>query len=389
MEEPVIVDCVRTPIGKKNGKLSGVRADQMVVHLLNSLLERTKIEPKMVEDVIVGCNTPIGECALDVARTSVLASNFPYDVPGVTLNRQCASGMQSLHFAAMEIATGYGDIVIAGGVEKQSLYAIGMDAMFPQPTPPHPNIAKKYKFRDQGSSAELIAQKYNLGREAMDQFALWSHQKAARAIREGRFKREIVPIEAPQKEGPPIVVDTDENVRPDTTLEKMAALKPVFKVGGSVTAGNSCPINDGSCLVMLASRRVAEELGLRPRARFRSMAVVGVDPVTMLLGPAPAMKKALRRAEMTLDQMQLMEVNEAFSSVVLAAGADLGLDYSRDPRLNVNGGAIALGHPTACSGARLVTTMLHEMERTSLRYGIASLCVGFGMGIATVVERPG
>ena len=389
MKEVVIVEALRTPIGKRGGKLSTVRADDLVVTLLNEVVKRTTVNPLEIEDVLIGCNTQIGECALDVARTSVLASDLPYDIPGVSLNRQCASGMQAVQFAAMEIMTGNADIAIGGGVEKQSKYTIMMDAQFPEVTMPNPKTMKKYRFANQGVSAEMIAKKYNLTREQLDKFALWSHQKAVRAIQEGRFKREIVPVEAPspQKGAPSTIVDTDECPRPDTTLEKMATLKPAFMANGIITAANSCPTNDGACVMMLASREKAQELGLKARATIKSMAVVGVDPVLMLLGPAPATKKALKRTGMTLDQMDIIECNEAFSPVVLAAGIDLGVDFSSDPRLNPNGGAIALGHPTGSSGARLITTMLHELERTNKKYGVATLCVGFGMGIATIIGR--
>lgn len=391
MKEVVIVEALRTPVCKRGGKLSTVRADDLVVTLLNEVVRRTKVNPLEIEDVLIGCNTQIGECALDVARTSVLASDLPYDIPGVSINRQCASGMQAVQFAAMEIMTGNADIAIGGGVEKQSKYPIMMDAQFPEPTMPNPKIMKKYRFTNQGVSAEMIAKKYNLTKEQLDKFALWSHQKAVRAIQEGRFKREILPIEAPspQKGAPPVIVDTDEGPRPDTSLEKMAALKPAFMTNGIITAANSCPTNDGACVIMLMSREKAQELGLKARATIKSMAFVGVDPVLMLLGPTPSMKKALKRAGMTLDQMEIIECNEAFSPVVLATGIDLGVDFSSDPRLNPNGGAIALGHPTGCSGARLMTTLLHELERTNKKYGIAALCVGFGMGIATIIERGG
>ncbi len=381
MTDAVIIDAVRTPIGKRGGGLKDVRPDDLAAHVLRAIVERTGIKPALIEDVILGCNTQTDEQGINIARIAPLVAGFPDTVPGTTLTRMCGSGQQAVNFGAMEVLTGTSDLVIGGGVESMSRVPMGSD--MPQ-SGLNERLLARYEVVPQGVSAELIADKYGVTREQMDEFSLWSHRKAIKAIDEGRFKDEIVPVPVTDEAGNKTLFDTDEHPRRTTSLEKLASLPAVFRENGRVTAGNSSGINDGAAAVLVATDRKARELGLRPRARIVAMAQVGVDPVLMLEGPIPATRKILPKAGLTVDDIGLWEVNEAFASVVIAAINTLGLDASK---VNVNGGAIALGHPLGCSGARLITTLLNEMEKRRVRYGLSTLCIGFGQGIATILER--
>ncbi|HEY5606064.1 MAG TPA: thiolase family protein [Thermoplasmata archaeon] len=380
MPEAVIVEAVRTPIGRRGGSLKDWRPDDLAGFILRALVERTGIEPKIVEDVVLGCVTQIDEQGMNIGRLAPLIAGFPETVPGTTVNRMCASGLQAFNFAAMEILTGMNNVVVAGGVESMSRVPLASDGGALSPT-----LLEKYEIVQQGISADLVADKYHITREQMDEFSLWSHRKAVRAIDEGRFKREIVPVPVLEENGNKRMFDTDEHPRRNTSLEKLASLQPAFKSDGRITAGNSSGINDGACALLVTNPDHAKELGLEPRARFVSTGVASTNPTIMLDGTIPAIRKALAKADLEPDDIGIWEVNEAFASVPIATRDTIGFD---DAKLNVNGGAIALGHPLGMSGARLITTMLHEMERQGLRYGLATLCIGFGMGVATIIERP-
>ncbi len=380
MPEAVIVEAVRTPIGRRGGSLKDWRPDDLAAFILRALVERTEIEPKIVEDVVLGCVTQIDEQGMNIGRLAPLIAGFPETVPGTSVNRMCASGLQAFNFAAMEVLTGMNDVVIAGGVESMSRVPLGSDGGALSQ-----KLLEKYEIVQQGISADLVADKYHITREQMDEFSLWSHRKAVRAIDEGRFKREIVPVPVFDENGNKRMFDTDEHPRRNTSLEKLASLQPAFKSDGRITAGNSSGINDGACALLVTNPDHAKELGLEPRARFVSTGVAGTNPTIMLDGTIPAIRKALAKADLKADDIDIWEVNEAFASVPIATRETVGFD---DAKLNVNGGAIALGHPLGMSGARLITTMLHEMERQDLRYGLATLCIGFGMGLATIIERP-
>ena len=380
MHDALIVGAVRTPIGKRGGSLKDWRPDELAAFVLREVIDRSDVEAKLIEDVVLGCVTQIDEQGFNIGRIAPLVAGFPESVPGVSVNRMCASGLQAFNFAAMEVMTGMNDLVIAAGVESMTRVPIGSDggALSPQ-------LLEKYEIVPQGISADLVADKYHITREQMDEFSYHSHMKAIRAIDEGRFKREIVPVPVLDEQENKRMFDTDEHPRRNTSLEKLASLPPAFKQDGRITAGNSSGINDGACAILVASPEKAKELGLEPRARFVATGVAGTNPTVMLDGTIPAVRKALRRADLTVDDIDLWEVNEAFASVPLATRNEIGFD---DAKLNVNGGAIALGHPLGMSGVRLVTTMLHEMERRELQRGLATLCIGFGMGLATVLERP-
>lgn len=379
MPEAVIVEAVRTPIGKRGGALKDWRPDDLAAFALRALVERTGIEPKMVEDVVLGCVTQVDEQGMNIGRIAPLIAGFPETVPGTSVNRMCASGLQAFNFAAMEVLTGMHEVVIAGGVESMSRVPLGSDGGALSPS-----LLEKYELVQQGISADLVADKYRITREQMDEYSLWSHRKAIRAIDEGRFKREVVPVPVHDESGAKRMFDTDEHPRRSTSLEKLASLPPAFKPDGRITAGNSSGINDGACSILVTSPERAKELGLAARARFVATGVAGTNPKIMLDGTIPAIRKALAKADLKPEDIDLWEVNEAFASVPIATRDTVGFD---DAKLNVNGGAIALGHPLGMSGARLVTTMIHEMERQDLRYGLASLCIGFGMGLATIIER--
>ena len=380
MQNAVIVGAARTAVGKRNGKLSTVRPDDLLADMLKALVERTKIDPAEVEDVVIGCVDQLGEQGFNIARNAALIAGFPLDVCGTTLDRMCGSGQQAANFAAMGVMAGQYDVVIAGGVEHMTRVPMGSNASGPGDGPLSPRLSERYNIVPQGISAELIAEQWGLKREELDAFAARSHEWAGRAIAEGRFKREIVPVTLPDGS----LFDTDEGVRVPVNREKMAALQPSFKPDGVITAANSSQISDGAAALLFMSDERARALGLRPRARVVATALAGVDPTIMLTGPIPATQRALKKAGLRLDDIDLFEINEAFASVVLAWERELHPDMNK---VNVNGGAIALGHPLGCSGGKLMTTLLHELERTGKRYGLQTMCIGFGQGIATIIER--
>jgi len=384
MPEAVIVEAVRTAVGKRGGALAGVRPDELAALVLREVVRWAGIDPAEVEDVILGCVDQLGEQGFNIARNAALLAGLPLEVSGVTLDRMCGSGQQAANFAAAVVMAGQHDCLVAGGVEHMTRVPMGSNAQGPGEGPIHPRLAEMYTIVPQGISAELIAEKWGLSREELDRFGYESHRKAAQAIREGRFKREIVPVEAARPDGTTAVFDTDEGVRMEPSLEKMVALPPAFKPDGVVTAGNSSQISDGAAALLIMSREKAEALGLRPRARFVATALAGVDPTIMLTGPIPATRRVLAKAGLGLAEIDRIEINEAFASVVLAWARELEPDMSK---VNVNGGAIALGHPLGASGAKLLTTLLHELERSGGRYGLQTMCIGMGQGIATIIER--
>ena len=380
MRDAVIVGAARTAVGRKNGKLSPVRPDDLAAKVLGDLIVRVGVDPAEVEDVILGCVDQLGEQGFNIARNAALIAGLPLDVCGTTLDRMCGSGQQAANFAAMGVMAGQYDVVIAGGVEHMTRVPMGSNASGPGDGPLSPRLSERYNIVPQGISAELIAEQWGLKREELDAFAARSHEWAGRAIAEGRFKREIVPVTLPDGS----LFDTDEGVRVPVNREKMAALQPSFKPDGVITAANSSQISDGAAALLFMSDERARALGLRPRARVVATALAGVDPTIMLTGPIPATQRALKKAGLRLDDIDLFEINEAFASVVLAWERDLHPDMNK---VNVNGGAIALGHPLGCSGGKLMTTLLHELERTGKRYGLQTMCIGFGQGIATIIER--
>jgi 3-oxoadipyl-CoA thiolase len=397
MEDAVILSAVRTPIGRYNGGLRDVRPDDLAALTIAEAVRRAEIDVESIEDVILGCANQAGEDNRNVARMALLLAGLPAHVGGQTVNRLCGSGLQAINSAAQAIAVGAGDTFVAGGVESmtrapyvlgKSASAFGRDLQLQDTTLGwrfiNPKLAAIHHPYSMGETAENVAEKYEVSREEQDAYALRSHQRAVAAQREGRFADEMLPVSVPQKKGEPVVVSVDEQARADTTLEKLAALKPAFRKDGSVTAGNSAGINDGSAALVLMAASYARELGLRPRARIVASAVAGVDPAYMGLGPIPASRKALQRAGLRMTDMDLIELNEAFAVQVLRCVHELEIDQEK---LNVNGGAIALGHPLGCSGARIITTLLHELERRGGRYGLATMCIGVGQGIATVIER--
>jgi len=380
MHNAVIVGAVRTAVGKKNGKLSGVRPDDLLADTLKALVARTKIDPNEVEDVVMGCVDQVGEQGLNIARNAALIAGLPLDVCGTTLDRMCGSGQQAANFAAMGVMAGQYECVIAGGVENMSRVPMGSNGMGPGDGPLSPRLQALYNIVPQGLSAEMIAEQWGIKREELDEFAAGSHERAGRAIAEGRFKREIVPMTLADGS----LFEVDEGVRVPVNREKMTALAPSFKPDGVVTAANSSQISDGASALLIMSEARAKALGLAPRARIVATSLAGVDPTIMLTGPIPATQRVLKKAGLKLDQIDLFEINEAFASVVLAWERELHPDMSR---VNVNGGAIALGHPLGCSGGKLMTTLLHELERTKKRYGLQTMCIGFGQGIGTIIER--
>ena len=380
MNNAVIVGAARTAVGKRNGKLSTVRPDDLLADTLKALVERTKIDPAEVEDVVIGCVDQLGEQGFNIARNAALIAGFPLDVCGTTLDRMCGSGQQAANFAAMGVMSGQYECVIAGGVENMSRVPMGSNASGPGEGPLSPRLQALYNIVPQGISAEMLAETWGLKREELDKFSGESHEKAGRAIAEGRFKREIAPIALPDGS----VFDTDEGVRVPVNWEKLASLAPSFKPDGVVTAGNSSQISDGAAALLIMSEARAKALKLTPRARIVATSLAGVDPTIMLTGPIPATQRVLKKAGLKIDQIDLFEINEAFASVVLAWERELHPDMER---VNVNGGAIALGHPLGCSGARLMNTLLHELERSKKRYGLQTMCIGFGQGIGTIIER--
>ncbi|MDP7033605.1 MAG: thiolase family protein [Planctomycetota bacterium] len=372
--EAYILDAVRTPMGRRDGSFANVRSDDLGATCLKAIVDRNPIEAGDIEDVVMGCVTQTGEQGFDVARMSVLAAGFPISVPGTTVNRLCGSGQQAITFAAQGIASGMHDLIIGSGTESMSRVPMGSDG-----GPLNENILDRFELIPQGLSAELIAQKWELDRESLDRLGLESHHRASQATDADYFQREIVPV--------PInghSLSADETFRRGTSIEKMGSLKPAFKEDGLITAGNSSQISDGASAMLLASKKKVEELGVKPRARIVATALSGVDPTLMLTGPIPATRKVLEKTKLTLDDIDLFEVNEAFASVVLAWQKETGVPFDK---INVNGGAIALGHPLGASGCRLLTTLLCELERRDARYGLSTLCIGLGMGIATIIER--
>jgi 3-oxoadipyl-CoA thiolase len=398
LREAWVVAAVRTPIGRYGGALAAVRPDDLAAAAIRAVVDRSGIDPAAIEDVILGCANQAGEDNRDVARMALLLAELPVEVAGLTVNRLCGSGLQAVNSAAHAIAVGDGDVFIGGGVESMTrapyVMAKPESAYDRGPRELHdttlgwrfvnPALAEMHYPYSMGETAENVAERWTVDRDRQDAFALDSHRKAVRAIDEGRFDGQIVPIPVPQRKGPPLVVERDEHPRADTTTEALARLRPAFREGGSVTAGNSSGINDGASAVLLVEAGRARELGLRPMARIVSTAVAGVDPAIMGYGPVPATRKALERAGIGAADLDLIELNEAFASQSIVCIDELGLDPDK---VNVNGGAIALGHPLGMSGARLITMLSHELCRTGGRYGLATMCIGVGQGIATVIER--
>jgi 3-oxoadipyl-CoA thiolase len=398
--ETYIVDAVRTPMGAYRGVLSGVRPDDLAAHVVGAVVERNAIDPERVTDIYFGAANQAGEDNRDVARMAALLAGLPNSIPGATVNRLCASGLEAVNQAARAIMLGEGDVYLAGGVEsmsrapwvvpkpesglprgQQTMYDTTLGWRLVNPRMGELGVSTE----SMGETGENVAERYGISREDQDRFALRSHQRAVAASEEGRFDEEIVPIEAPAGRHETQKVDRDEGPRRDTSLQKLASLKPVFREGGTITAGNASTLNDGAACLVLASERGVEELGTEPLARVVSFGVAGLDPAYMGMGPAEAVPRALQAASLGIEEIDLIEINEAFASQVIACERELGLD---EDRLNVNGGAIALGHPLGCSGARLMTTLVRELRRRGARYGVATLCVGVGQGLATVVENP-
>ena len=392
MGNAVIVDAVRTPTARRNGKFKDIHAVDLASIPLRALIERNNLDPSLVEDVIMGCVSQTGEQAYNIGRNAALAAGFPEEVVGTTIDRQCGSSQQSAHFAAQGVMAGAYEVVIAAGIESMTRIPMGSTAQQGPGMPFGPLMLERYSHGliPQGLSAELINEKWGIDRTTLDQIALDSHQRAARATEEGRFEGQIVGVTVRGESGEEVVT-RDEGIRWDTSLEKLAGLQPAFKVDGLVTAGNSSQISDGAAAVLVMDEEKAKSLGLKPKARFVSFAIAGVDPVIMLTGPIPATSKVLDRAGLSIEDIGLIEINEAFASVVAAWRLEHG---GSDPdalwaRTNVNGGAIALGHPLGGSGARVMTTLVHEMERTGTRFGLQTMCEGGGMANATILELIG
>jgi len=398
MATAVIVDAVRTAGGKRNGKLSGWHPVDLAAETLKALVERNDLDPALVDDVIMGCVMQVGAQSLNIGRNAVLAAGWPESVPSTTIDRQCGSSQQSAHFGAQGVMAGAYDVVVAAGIEVMSVVPMGASAMVKDVGFPFgENMGLRYAdvggLVPQGISAEIIAEKWGLSRDDLDAFGALSQQRAERAVAEGRFDREIIPVQAKPRDketGELIHTDelhtVDEGIRPGTTVETLGNLKPAFKPDGVVTAGNSSQICDGASALLIMSEEKAKALGLTPRARFHTFALAGVDPVTMLTGPIPATHKALEKSGLSMDDIDLTEINEAFASVVLAWEKEL---HPNMDKVNVNGGAIALGHPLGGSGAKLMATLLCELERTGGRYGLQTMCEGGGMANATIIERLG
>ncbi|MGE5816804.1 MAG: thiolase family protein [Deltaproteobacteria bacterium] len=398
MKEAVIVAAVRSPMGRYGGILKDIRTDDLAAFIIAKLVERTGINKDEIEDVYFGCTNQAGEDSRNVARTASLLAGLPYTVAGVTVNRLCGSGLEAINQAGRAVETSQGDLFVAGGVESMTrgplVMAKGSDPFQRGNVTvydsslgwrfPNRRMGELYSLINNGETAENVAEKYQISRKNQDELALGSHQKAIKAQQEGRLKDEIVPVEIPQRKGAPLVHGTDEGPRADTSLEKLAALPASFKKGGSVTAGNSSPLSDGTAALLVTTPQKAEQLKLKPLARIVATAAAGVHPDYMGIGPIPATQKALKRAGLTIDQIDLVEMNEAFAAQILACVRELDIPLDK---LNVNGGAIALGHPLGCSGARVMTTLVHEMQKRGSRYGLATMCIGVGQGIATIVER--
>ncbi len=397
MEDAVIISAVRTPIGRYAGSLKDVRPDDLAALVIAEAVRLANIDAESIEDVVLGCANQAGEDNRNVARMALLLAGLPSHIAGQTVNRLCGSGLQAVNSAAQAIQTGMGDTFVAGGVESMTRapFVLGKaDAAFSRSINMHdttlgwrfinPKLSVMHHPYSMGETAENVAEKYGVSRADQDAFALRSQQRAVAAQQSGRFDAEIVPVTIAQKKGEATIVTIDEHPRAGTTLEKLAALKPAFRKDGSVTAGNAAGINDGAAALVMMSQSRALKLGLRPRARIVASAVAGVDPAYMGLGPIPATRKVLQRAGLSISAMDLIELNEAFAAQSLQCARELEID---EEKLNVNGGAIALGHPLGCSGARIVVTLLHELERRGGRYGLATMCIGVGQGIATIIER--
>jgi acetyl-CoA acetyltransferase family protein len=379
MGEAIIVDAFRTARGKRKGALSGVHPVDLLARTLTGTIDRASVKPHDVDDVIVGCVTQVGEQGMNIARGAVLAAGLPIEVPGTTVNRFCGSGLQAVNFGAQAVMSGAAQLVVAGGVEHMTRAPMGSDVAGGE-GPASPGLLEHWpNLVPQGLSAEMIAEKWGYSRRQLDEFAVSSQQKATNAIEHGYFSREILPLKLGDR-----VFDRDEHPRPGTTVETLAGLKPSFKEDGVLHAGNSSGIVDGAAAVVIASKGRARSLGLKPRARIVSMAVAGSDPVLMLTGPIPATRKALAQAELTLADIDVFEINEAFAPVPLVVAQELGIPLEK---VNPNGGAIALGHPLGATGAMLLATALHELERTGQRRALITLCIGYGMGIATIIDR--
>ena len=382
MREAVIVDAVRTPIARAHadkGWFKDIRSDELGVIVIRELLKRTNVDPGLIEDVVLGCANQTGEQAMNMGRYIAIMAGLPFEVAAQTINRQCASSMTAVHSAAQAIMTGCGDIFIAGGVESMTHLPEGAGADL---------NPKRFQFVDRSSSsmgltAENLAEMYNISRQEQEEFALRSHQKAIAAQEKGGFEAEMVPVKVPSDDGGKKLIDRDQNPRSYTSLELMAALEPIALPGGTITAATASPASDGASAIMLMSREKSAELGLKPKAKVVSMAVAGVDPKLMGLGIIDATRKAVERAGLTIGDIDLAELNEAFAVVAMVAIMELGID---EEKVNPNGGAVALGHPMGCTGARLVTTLVHEMTRRQVKYGLAAMCVGMGQGAATVLE---
>jgi 3-oxoadipyl-CoA thiolase len=397
VQDAFIIDAVRTPIGKYGGSLADVRPDDLAAHAIAAAVERNGIDGELIEDVIFGCANQAGEDNRNVARMASLIAGLPVEVPGVTVNRLCSSGLEAVNQAARAIRTGDAELILAGGVESMTrapFVHLKPDKRFPRgPIESvdttigwrfiNPRLAERYSTEGMGETAENVAERYEVTRADQDQFALASHQRAIAAWEAGTFAREVVPVEVPNGKAGPVLVERDEGPREDTGLERLAKLKPVFREGGSVTAGNASQINDGAACLVVGSEKTAERLGKRPLARVVSSGAAGVDPAYMGVGPVPATAKALDKAGIDADEIDLMELNEAFAAQVLASIRQIGIGHDR---VNVNGGAIALGHPLGMSGARLVGTLAHELQERGGRYGVATMCIGVGQGLATVIE---
>ncbi|HEY1292560.1 MAG TPA: acetyl-CoA C-acyltransferase [Chloroflexota bacterium] len=400
--EAVIAGYVRSPIGRYGGALASVRPDTLAAHVIKALLERTRVDPRDVEDVIIGCGNQAGEDNRNVARMALLLAGLPVEVPGQTVNRLCGSGLQAINAAAQAIWSGQGDVFIAGGVESMSRAPVVMlkpEAAYPRGVPamadstlgwrfPHPDLEAAGHTDSLGQTAENVAERRGVSRADQDAFSVLSQQKTGRAMESGRLAEEIVPVSVPQPRGEAVLVERDEHPRPTTTLEALAKLRPAFTRDGTVTAGNSSGINDGAAALLVTSAERARSLGLEPIARIVSTAAAGVAPDEMGLGPIPASRKVLDRAGMHVDEMQIVEVNEAFASQVIASLEDLGIDWRDEERVNPNGGAIAIGHPLGCSGARLTGTAAMQMRRTGAAHALVTMCIGVGQGIAAILEQP-
>ena len=381
MREAVIVEAVRTPVGRRNGKLSGLRSEDLAGLVLREVVKRAGVDPALVEDVLMGCVSQVGEQGFCIGRQAALIADYPQHVPGLTIDRQCGSSQQAVHFAAQAILAGDMEVVVAAGVENMSRVPMGSNV---KGTELSPELTSRYEIINQGLSTERIAQQWGISRQQMDEFSLESHAKALKSQEEGRFEREIMPISLVLPDGSQGMMKMDEGPRRDTSLAKLSGLKSPFLENGQVTAGNASQISDGAAALLIMSREKAEELGLKPRFRIVARSVLGSDPTLMLTGPIPATAKVLAKAGLRLGDIDIFEVNEAFAAVPLAWLMDTGADPKK---LNPNGGAIALGHPLGASGARLMTTLMHELERTGGRYGLQTMCEGHGMANATIIER--